>query len=124
MLKAFNELLTAFVSDADKVFKSLTSDNGSEFASLSELEKVSNILVYYAHPYTSWEKGSIENHNGLFRRFIPKGKNISDYSLEYIARVVRWVAVSRRLCKWKKLAVEFVEESSEAVVQEQLIANK
>ena len=90
VLKAFGELFAVFVSEADKVFKSLTTDNGSEFASLSELEKVSNILVYYAHPYTSWEKGSVENHNGLFRRFIPKGKNISDYSFEYMARVVCW----------------------------------
>lgn len=40
---------------------------------LSELEDLSKTLVYFAHPYTSCEKGSVERHNGLIRRFIPKG---------------------------------------------------
>ncbi|MCD5466181.1 helix-turn-helix domain-containing protein, partial [Lactobacillus delbrueckii subsp. bulgaricus] len=41
-------------------FKSITTDNGSEFADLSDLEQVSKTLVYYAHPYTSCDKGSVE----------------------------------------------------------------
>ena len=111
VLKAFGELFATFGSDAGKVFKSLTTDNGSEFTSLSKLEKVSNILVYYAHPYTSWEKGSIENHNGLFRRFIPKGKNISDYSLEYVAKVARWAnTLSRKILGYTTAEEIFVKE--------------
>ena len=46
--------------------------------------------VYFAHPYTSCEKGSIENHNGLLRRFIPKGKRIADYSDEDLLTVELW----------------------------------
>ncbi len=60
-------------------FKNITTDNGSEFASLSELEKLAETLVYFAHPYTSCEKGTVERHNGLIRRFIPKGKRIDSY---------------------------------------------
>lgn len=66
----------------DDVFKTITTDNGSEFSTLSDLETLSKTLVYFAHPYTSYEKGSVERHNGLIRRFIPKGKRIDSYSDE------------------------------------------
>lgn len=57
------------------LFKSITSDNGSEFAGLSEaLMGISE--VYFTHPYSSWERGTNENHNGIIRRFIPKGFSI------------------------------------------------
>jgi len=58
------------------VFKTIPTDNGSEFARLSELEELADTLVYFAHPYTSCEKGTNERHNGIIRRFIPKGKRI------------------------------------------------
>lgn len=73
-----------------KVFRTITTDNGSEFARLPEPENASEVKIYFAHPYTSCEKGTIENHNGLIRRFIRKGKCISDYSNEDILRVEMW----------------------------------
>lgn len=57
---------------------------------LSELEDLSKTLVYFAHPYTSCEKGSVERHNGLIRRFIPKGKRIDSYSDEQISQIEIW----------------------------------
>ncbi|MBT8986948.1 IS30 family transposase, partial [Lactobacillus delbrueckii subsp. bulgaricus] len=57
---------------------SITTDNGSEFADLSDLEQVSKTLVYHAHPYTSCDKGSVERHNGLIRRYIPKGDRMGN----------------------------------------------
>lgn len=72
------------------VFKSITSDNGAEFSELSKLEQESTTKIYFAHPYCSGERGSNERHNGLIRRFIPKGKNINDYSIEKIAWVENW----------------------------------
>lgn len=72
------------------VFKSITSDNGSEFASLASLDD-EGTKVYFAHPYSSFERGTNERHNGLLRRFIPKGKKISDYSIEAILRVEEWI---------------------------------
>ena len=62
------------------VFITITTDNGSEFADLSSLEKAAETLVYYAHPYTSCDKGPVERRNGLIRRFIPKWKRIEKTS--------------------------------------------
>lgn len=53
--------------------KTLTFDNGSEFAKFEELEKILGITVYFAYPYHSWERGTNENFNGLLRQFFPKG---------------------------------------------------
>lgn len=65
------------------VFKSITSDNGSEFAKLTEVFDE----TCYAHPYSSYERGSNERHNGLIRRFIPKGTTFNSISLKIIRRV-------------------------------------
>lgn len=73
-----------------KVFKSITSDNGSEFSELASIEEVVDTKVYYTHPYSSWERGTNERHNGLIRRFIPKGRSINEFSIEAIARVQNW----------------------------------
>ena len=61
-----------------------------------------NTKVYFPHPYTSCEKGSIENHNGLIRRFIPKEKRISDYSDAEILAVALWVnSLPRKVLDYK-----------------------
>ena len=81
--EAMQELISRFGSKYTEVFKSITGDNGSEFANLSKLEDV-GISVYFTHPYTSCEKGTNECHNRMLRRFIPKGKSINDYSADDI----------------------------------------
>ena len=64
----------------------ITADNGSEFSDLAEkFQKVMGI--YFTHPYSSWERGTNENHNGIIRRWIPKGTSIEDYSRSYIQSV-------------------------------------
>ena len=60
IMKAFDKLHEFYGSKWNKIFKSITTDNGSEFADLSNLEQVSKTLVYYAHPYTFCNKGSVE----------------------------------------------------------------
>ena len=58
--------------------------------------------MYFAHPYNSCEKGSIENHNGLIRRFLPKGKRITDYSDEGILAVELWAnGLPRKILGYK-----------------------
>lgn len=86
MLDLINESDDIF----SKVFKSFTCDNGSEFAQMTSLEEQNNINVYFAHPYSSWERGTNERHNGLLRRFIPKGRSISEFSIDSIAKVQNW----------------------------------
>ena len=66
-----------------KIFQTITSDNGEEFAELSELEKY-GVQVYFAHPYSPWERPQNERHIRLFRRYVPKGKSIENYSEEQI----------------------------------------
>ena len=86
ILKLINESGELFST----VFKSLTCDNGSEFSELGAIEQLVDTKVYFTHPYSSWERGSNERHNGLIRRFIPKGRSISEFSLEAIARIQNW----------------------------------
>ena len=75
---------------AKEIFKSITADNGVEFVSLSEaVQDVAD--VYFSHPYTSWERGTNENHNGIIRRFIPKGKRISEVSNSMIRNINLWM---------------------------------
>lgn len=57
--------------------RSLTLDNGREMNDYEELERHTNIPIYFAHPYHSWERGSNENFNGLLRQFFPKGSDFS-----------------------------------------------
>lgn len=65
------------------VFKSITADNGTEFSRLSELEEY-GMLVYFAHPYSSFERPQNERHNRIFRRYVPKGVSVENYSYEQI----------------------------------------
>lgn len=58
-------------------FKSLTTDNGSEFSTLSLIEEeAQDVQVFFTHAYASWEKGTNERHNGLLREFVPKGVSL------------------------------------------------
>ena len=82
-LTALNE---AAGNDFEVLFKTITSDNGSEFAGLSTLLK-DITEVYFTHPYPSWERGTNENHSGMIRRFIPKGTRMEDVALTSIRRV-------------------------------------
>lgn len=66
-----------------KAFKTITADNGCEFEGLSALEEY-GVKVFYAHPYSSWERPQNERHNRIFRRYIPKGISIENYSAEQI----------------------------------------
>ena len=50
--------------------RAITVDNGSEFSAFSQVENW-GCAVYFAHPYTSWERPQNERHNGLFRTFVP-----------------------------------------------------
>ena len=85
-----------------EIFKTITVDNGSEFADLSNLEQVSKTLVYYAHPYTSCDKGSVERHNGLIRRYIPKGDRMDKCSAEDIAKIEVWCnSLPRKILNYK-----------------------
>src|SRR3989344_2585073 len=66
------------------VMNTLTLDNDVVFRRHKELSELLGVPVYFCHPYHSWEKGGVENVNGVIRRWIPKGADISQYTDEYI----------------------------------------
>lgn len=87
---ALSEIRAPCGEHRDDIFKTITTDNGSEFSLLSRLEDLSKTLVYFAHPYTSCEKESVERHNGLIRRFIPKERRIDSFSDEQTCQIEVW----------------------------------
>lgn len=86
MIKAVKALCSLL---PNKAFKSFTSDRGKEFACYKEIEKM-GIDFYFADPYSSWQRGSNENSNGLLREYYPKKTNLSNINLtELIQNLVQ-----------------------------------
>ena len=61
------------------ICKTITFDNGGEFAGHKSVSKALKCDVYFAKPYHSWQRGLNENTNGLLRRFFPKGMAMVQY---------------------------------------------
>ncbi|WP_152569061.1 IS30 family transposase [Streptococcus phocae] len=78
----------------DYPIKSITADNGSEFALLSELD---GVAIYFAHAYSSHERGTNENFNGLLREFVPKGISLQELTQEELATYTQ--AINNKLRK-------------------------
>lgn len=83
VLQAMHAIQTELGDRFSKVFKTITVDNGSEFADFAKVEQWGT-KVFFAHPYTSWERAQNERHNGLFRAYFPKGISLEKYSDEDI----------------------------------------
>ncbi len=95
VLRCLNRLEYRFGRNFKKIFKSITVDNGSEFSDYMGLQRSiyngQRTTVYYCHPYCSSERGTNERINREIRRLIPKGSDLSKYSVEDIQRVEDWV---------------------------------
>ncbi|MDC0302611.1 IS30 family transposase [bacterium] len=65
----------------------LTFDNGKEFASHAMIDEILDCRSYFAHPYSSWERGLNENTNGLIRQYFPKKTDFDQISIDQIAEV-------------------------------------
>lgn len=85
--KSVARLVVQLLMPFSKHVLSITTDNGSEFADHKYIAKKLHTSVYFAHPYSSWEKGLIENTNKLIRQFIPKDTDFSSLSDDYILHV-------------------------------------
>ena len=82
--KAVWRLLLPYKGEA---LKSITTDNGSEFAEHEWITGKLNVPVYFADSYCAWQKGAIENANKLVRQYIPKGTDISTVTEGKIAKI-------------------------------------
>lgn len=82
-LQTFNNILKS--NKLNKLIELLLTDNGHEFIGLDKLTQViGHTNIYYCHPYSSYEKGSIENNHEFIRRIIPQGVSLNIYTEEDI----------------------------------------
>jgi len=86
-----DELQKEYKTYFSKLFKTITFDNGTEFARSNDMEREGRTAVYYAHPYSSWERGTNENRNGIVRRFVPKGKSFDALTEDSVARIAYYI---------------------------------
>lgn len=80
----FNAIKKALQALPDNAIKTFTYDNGTEFAQHMQVNEEFNSKSYFCEPYHSWEKGSIENRNGVIRRYLPKGTDFAKVTDEEI----------------------------------------
>ena len=88
--EAMQKIAALYGESFEKVFKSITCDNGSEFADLGRYLPKST-KVYYAHPYSAYERGINEKQNSLVRRFFPKGTSFDNVTDKQVAFVEAWI---------------------------------
>ena len=67
--------------------KTMTYDNGLEMAKHEKITKNTGMKIYFAHPYSSWERGTNENTNGLIRRYLPKGTDFNQIDQEMLMEI-------------------------------------
>lgn len=79
----------AFKKVSKKKKYSCTYDNGVEFSDHEFIERDTKMTVYFAHPYSSWERGTNENTNGLIREFFPKKSSFATVTQKDLDRVAR-----------------------------------
>lgn len=92
VVKAIKRARKRVGENFDDVFKTITADNGSEFLDSDAMKKAGKCdEIYYAHPYSSYERGSNENGNRMLRRFIPKGTDISKITVKGLQKIEDWV---------------------------------
>lgn len=110
---AVDQALKAFMKQLNgldgQIFKTVTSDNGSEFANLSKLSEKTE--VYYCHPYASYERGTSENLHKIIRRFLPKHQSLKDVKDNHVRRIQQWMNdYPRRILDYQTPHQNFVQE--------------
>jgi IS30 family transposase len=73
---ALNRRLLEMIRGFPHLFKTITTDNGTEFHGFRQIERLTGTMIYFATPYHSWERGTNENTNGLIRQYIPKSDSM------------------------------------------------
>lgn len=76
----------------------MTADNGREFANHENIAKSLNAEFFFAHPYSSWERGANENSNGLVRQYFPKSTDFTTITNKDLRRVERKLNNRPRKC--------------------------
>ncbi|MCL1049209.1 IS30 family transposase [Shewanella abyssi] len=89
---SFNRVsIEAFQALPEAKRLTLTLDNGKEFSAFKELESAVGIDIYFADPYSSWQRGANEHANGLLGRYFPKGTDFSAVTSEQLETIVNLI---------------------------------
>jgi IS30 family transposase len=95
--------------------QSITYDNGSENTCHEELNEALGTMSFFCAPYHSWEKGSVEQVNGLIRRFLPKGTNFHELGHGEINRIEKLLNHRPRRCLSYRTPYEVFHEARGAL---------
>lgn len=97
VVHALNKLERRYGKRFPQIFKSITFDNGSEFADCAGIERSvygtnrKRTRAYYCHPYSAYERGTNENINRMIRRFLPKGTDFRKVTAASVQRIESWL---------------------------------
>jgi IS30 family transposase len=92
------QTVKAFKSVPRQLRKTLTVDNGKEFADFKQIESKTGLAVFFTDPYAAWQRGTNENTNGLLRYFFPKGSDFTNVTEKNLAQVVEKLNNRPRKC--------------------------
>lgn len=95
--EAGRKLVEVLSNHKDRVH-TLTNDNGGEFAAHERTAEELDTNIYFADPYSSWQRGAVENMNGLIRQYFPKGQPLDSVSQKEVLRVQRKLNSRPRKC--------------------------
>ncbi len=109
---ALNKIIRQFPQGT---FQTITVDNGSEFQDCYGMEHdpqgAKRLTVYYAHPYSSWERGTNERNNRIIRRYFPKGKSLAKVTQKQCDAVAASInAMPRKILDWHTAQELFEQE--------------
>lgn len=109
---ALNKIIRQFPRGT---FQTITVDNGSEFQDCRGMEHdpqgIKRLTVYYAHPYSSWERGTNERNNRIVRRYFPKGKSLAKVTQKQCDAVAASInAMPRKILDWHTAQELFEQE--------------
>ncbi len=81
---AVREVMTSELGPIEDKVLTMTVDNGKEFTDHEKIAKALDTKIYFAHPYSSWERGTNENTNGLIRQYFPKSRILTNVTREEV----------------------------------------
>lgn len=111
VVNKFNQIKEFMKINYNKIFKSITTDNGSEFWGFLDIINNTNTKIYFCHPYCSGEKGTNEKSNSMIRYFIPKKTLIENYSYNDINKITEWMNnYPRKILNYKTPLEAILEE--------------
>ncbi|MCE4967182.1 IS30 family transposase [Staphylococcus chromogenes] len=96
---AIKQLISSLPNDA---VKTITVDRGKEFSCYKNIESQFDVDIYFAEPYSAWQRGTNENSNGLLREFFPKKTDLAKVTQEELDYALNSINHRPRKClNWK-----------------------